>query len=119
LGGTDTGPNPYEYLLGALEGCTSMTLRMYADHKGWPLEDIRVRLTHAKIHAKDCGDCETKEGRIDRVTMDIEVAGPLEEAQRERLLEIADRCPVHRTLRSEVKVASTLVQESQSHTPER
>jgi putative redox protein len=104
-----------------------MTLRMYADRKGWPLEDIRVRLAHAKIHAKDCGDCETTVGRIDRITMDIEVAGPLritmdievagplDEAQRARLLEIATRCPVHRTLHAEVKVASTLVQESQSH----
>ena len=119
VGGTDTSPNPYEYLLGALGGCTSMTLRMYADRKGWPREDIRVRLTHAKIHAKDCGDCKTKEGPSDRITMDIEVAGPLDEAQRARLLEIADRCPVHRTLRSEVKVTSTLVQESQSHTRER
>jgi putative redox protein len=115
LGGTDTGPSPYEYLLGALGGCTSMTLRMYADRKGWPLEDIRVRLAHAKIHAKDCGDCETTVGRIDRITLDIEVAGPLDEAQRARLLEIATRCPVHRTLHAEVKVASTLIQESQSH----
>jgi putative redox protein len=115
LGGTDTGPNPYEYLLGSLGACTSMTLRMYADRKGWPLGAVRVRLSHAKVHAKDCGDCETKEGRIDRITRDIEVEGPLDEAQRARLLEIADRCPVHRTLHAEVKVASTLVPESQSH----
>jgi len=115
LGGTDSGPNPYEYLLGALGTCTSMTLRMYADRKGWPLENIRVRLAHAKIHAKDCGDCEATEGRIDRITRDIGVDGPLDDAQRARLLEIADRCPVHRTLHAEVKVASTLVPELQSH----
>ncbi|NNG17663.1 MAG: OsmC family protein [Gemmatimonadales bacterium] len=115
LGGTDTGPNPYEYLLGALGACTAMTLRMYADRKGWPLGSVRVRLSHAKIHAKDCGDCETKEGRVDRITRDIEVAGPLDDAQRARLLEIADRCPVHRTMHSEVKVESTLVPDSPSH----
>ncbi len=114
LGGTDRGPNPYEYLMAALGGCTSMTLRMYADRKGWPLEGIRVRLAHGKIHAKDCGDCETKEGRIDRITRDIEVLGTLDDAQRARLLEIADRCPVHRTLHSEVKVLSTLEQGSYS-----
>jgi len=114
LGGTDTGPNPYEFLLAALGACTSMTLRMYADRKGWPLEGIRVHLAHGKIHAKDCGDCETKEGRIDRITRDIEVAGPLDDAQRARLLEIADRCPVHRTLHSEVNVVSTMGQGDQS-----
>ncbi len=113
LGGTDTGPNPYEFLLAALGACTSMTLRMYADRKGWPLEGIRVQLAHGKIHAKDCGDCETKEGRIDRITRDIEVAGPLDDAQRARLLEIADRCPVHRTLHSEVNVVSTMGQGDQ------
>ena len=114
LGGTDTGPNPYEFLLAALGACTSMTLRMYADRKGWPLEGIRVHLAHGKIHAKDCGDCETKEGRIDRITRDIEVAGPLDDAQRARLLEIADRCPVHRTMHSEVNVVSTMGQGDQS-----
>jgi len=114
LGGTDRGPNSYEYLMAALGACTSMTLRMYADRKGWPLEGIRVRLAHGKIHAKDCGDCETKEGRIDRITRDIEVLGALDDAQRARLLEIADRCPVHRTLHAEVKVLSTLEQGSYS-----
>jgi len=108
LGGTDTGPNPYEFLLAALGACTSMTLRMYADRKGWPLEGIRVHLAHGKIHVKDCSDCETTEGRIDRITRNIEVAGPLDDTQRARLLEIADRCPVHRTLHSEVKVVSTM-----------
>ncbi len=108
LGGTDTGPSPYEYLLGGLGACTSMTLRMYADRKGWPLTGIRVRLTHEKIHAKDCADCETKDGRIDRIERTIDVDGPLDEAQLQRLLEIAERCPVHRTLHSEVSVASRL-----------
>lgn len=115
LGGTDRGPDPYEYLLAALGACTSMTLRMYADRKGWPLETIRVHLAHGKIHAKDCGDCETREGRIDRITQDIEVDGDLDDVQRARLLEIADRCPVHRTMHSEVKVLSTL--EQGSHSP--
>jgi putative redox protein len=110
LGGADTGPNPYELLMAGLGACTSMTLRMYADRKGWPLEGVRVRLAHGKIHAKDCADCETTEGRIDRITRNIEVSGPLDDAQLTRLLEIADRCPVHRTLHSEVKVVSTMGQ---------
>jgi putative redox protein len=109
LGGTDAGPNPYDYLLAALGGCTAMTLRMYADRKGWPLESVTVRLSQDRIHATDCEECETKEGRIDRIGREIELAGPLEEKQRRRLLEIADMCPVHRTLESEVLVENSLV----------
>ncbi len=109
LGGTDAGPTPYDYLLAALGGCTAMTLRMYADRKGWPLESVTVRLSQDRIHATDCGECETEEGRIDRIEREIELAGPLEEEQRRRLLEIADMCPVHRTLNTEVLVENSLV----------
>jgi len=109
LGGTDAGPTPYDYLLAALGGCTAMTLRMYADRKGWPLESVTVRLSQDRIHAKDCGECETEEGRIDRIGREIELEGPLEVQQRRRLLEVADMCPVHRTLKGEVLVENTLV----------
>jgi uncharacterized OsmC-like protein len=109
LGGTDTGPTPYDYLLAALGGCTAMTLRMYADRKGWPLESVTVRLSQDRIHATDCEECETEEGRIDRIEREIELAGPLDEKQRSRLLEVADMCPVHRTLNTEVLVENSLV----------
>ena len=107
-GGTDRGPSPYDYLLVALGSCTGMTVRMYADKKGWPLESIVVRLSHKKIHAEDCSHCETKEGRIDRFERELELAGDLDEQQTQRLLEIADRCPVHRTIHSELIVETTL-----------
>ena len=109
LGGTDNGPTPYDYLLAALGGCTAMTLRMYADRKGWPLESVTVRLSQDRIHAKDCGECETEEGRIDRIGREIELGGPLDEKQRRRLMEVADMCPVHRTLKREVLVENSLV----------
>ena len=108
LGGTDEGPTPYDYLLAALGGCTAMTLRMYADRKGWPLEAVTVRLSQERIHAKDCGECETEEGRIDRIEREIELEGPLDDKQRRRLLEIADMCPVHRTLTTEVLIENAL-----------
>ena len=109
MGGTDTGPTPYDLLLAGLGACTSMTLRLYADHKKLPLESVRVTLRHAKIHAVDCAHCESQTGKIDRIEREIEVIGPLTEDQRLRLLEIADKCPVHRTLESEIEVVSRLV----------
>src|SRR5919204_5631212 len=90
-GGSDAGPTPYDLLLAALGACTAMTLRIYARRKGWPLNDVEVRLRHDRIHARDCADCETKEGRLDRVQREILLLGPLDESQRARLLEIANR----------------------------
>ena len=107
-GGTDQGPSPYEFLLAALGACTAATLRMYADRKGWPLEEVEVRVTHEKIHAADCADCETRDGRVDRIARHLTLSGPLDDAQRARLLEIANRCPVHRTLTSEVRIDTVL-----------
>jgi putative redox protein len=108
VGGTDTGPGPYDYLLAGLGACTAMTLRLYADRKQWPLARVSVRLRHAKIHAADCAECETREGAIDRIERSIELAGELGEEQRAKLLEIADKCPVHRTLESEIAIRTVL-----------
>ena len=107
-GGNDAGPGPYEYLLMALGACTSMTLRMYAEHKQLPLRRVSVKLSHEKIHARDCSDCETREGKVDVITRIIFLEGDLQQEQRERLLEIANRCPVHRTLSSEIRIRSRL-----------
>jgi len=109
-GGTDSGPNPYELLLMALGACTSMTLRLYAERQHWPLERVVVRLRHDKIHAEDCAGCETKEGKLDRIERNIELHGALDDAQRQRLLEIANMCPVHRTLTSEVRIETRLAE---------
>ncbi|MGD1111403.1 MAG: OsmC family protein [Mycobacterium sp.] len=106
--GDDAGPTPYDLLLAALGACTSMTLRMYADRKGWPLERVRVTLRHSRIHAKDCADCETSVGFVDQIDRDIELAGDLDDAQLQRLLQMADRCPVHQTLTSEVHITTSL-----------
>jgi uncharacterized OsmC-like protein/alpha-beta hydrolase superfamily lysophospholipase len=103
-GGLDTGPGPYDLLLAALGACTSMTIRLYADRKQMPLKRTLVRLRHAKIYAADCADCETKEGMLDHIQRTITLEGDLDAAQRARLMEIADKCPVHRTLESEVKI---------------
>jgi uncharacterized OsmC-like protein/fermentation-respiration switch protein FrsA (DUF1100 family) len=103
-GGLDSGPGPYDLLLSALGACTAMTLRLYAERKALPLDRVTVRLSQAKIHAADCADCETREGMIDRIERAITLSGKLDEEQRRRLLEIADKCPVHRTLTSEVDI---------------
>jgi putative redox protein len=109
-GGRDTGPSPYDLLSASLGACTSMTLRMYASRRGWPLEHVTIQLRHRKVHATDCADCETTLGLVDEIERRVILEGPLDAAQRTRLLEIADRCPVHRTLESEVKVRTTLVE---------
>jgi putative redox protein len=103
-GGLDSGPGPYDFLLAGLGACTSMTLRIYAEHKQLPLERVSVTLSHAKIHAQDCEECETKEGKIDRIDRAITLTGNLNDEQRARLMEIADKCPVHRTLHSEINI---------------
>jgi len=107
-GGTDTGPSPYDLLSAALASCTVMTLNMYARRKRLPLESVRVDVQHGKIHAQDCMECETQSGKIDRFERLIHLAGDLSPEQRGRLMEIADRCPVHRTLHSEINIVSKL-----------
>ncbi|RPJ04100.1 MAG: OsmC family peroxiredoxin, partial [Deltaproteobacteria bacterium] len=108
VGGANTGPTPYDYLVASLGACTSMTLRMYADRKQWPLEAIIVKLKHQKIHASDCQECDSKTGKIDYIEREVDVVGPLSDEQRRKLVEIADKCPVHRTLQSKITVKTWL-----------
>jgi putative redox protein len=108
-GGDDAGPNPYDLLLSALGTCTAMTVRMYAERKQIPLTRTTVRLRHDRVHAQDCEDCETEKGMISEITRDIRLEGELTDDQRQRLMEIADRCPVHRTLTSEIKIRTHAV----------
>src|SRR3954452_8161752 len=106
VGGTATGPSPYDLLLGALGACTSMTIALYARRKNWPLQSVCVELAHSKMHAADCGDCTTREGSLDRIDKKVFLKGDLTPEQQARLLEIGDKCPVHRTLLSELVIHS-------------
>lgn len=108
-GGSDAGPNPYELLLSALGACTAMTVRLYARRKDWPLESVKVVLHHERLHAEDCAACETREGFLDRITKRLTLVGPLDAEQRLRLGEIAERCPVQRTLQREIRIEQVLV----------
>ena len=105
-GGEDTGPGPYDFLLAGLGACTSMTMRLYADRKSLPLDRVTVTLKHSKIHARDCEECETREGMLDQIDRVIAMDGALDADQRKRLMEIADKCPVHRTLTSEIRIVT-------------
>ncbi len=109
IGGNDAGPGPYDLLLMSLGACTSMTLRMYADSKKWPLQRVSVQLRHHKIHAEDCAQCDTKVDMVDEIIRDIQLIGDLSDEQRLRLLEIANKCPVHRTLMSEIRIQTQLL----------
>jgi uncharacterized OsmC-like protein/alpha/beta superfamily hydrolase len=108
-GGNDAGPSPYDYLLAALGACTSMTMRLYAERKGINAERFSIRLSHRRVYAEDCADCDTKDGNIGEITREITIAGDVPEAAKARLMEIADRCPVHQTLTHEIKIRSRLV----------
>ena len=105
-GGQDSGPGPYDFVLAGLGACTSMTMRLYADRKSLPLDRVTVTLKHSKIYAKDCAECETREGMLDQIERDIAIEGDLDADQRKRLMEIADKCPVHRTLTSEIHIVT-------------
>jgi putative redox protein len=109
LGGDNLGPDPYEHLLAALGACTSMTIRMYANRKSWPLEDVSVRLSHGREHRKDCEDCDEDGQKLEVLRREISLTGPLDSEQRDRLMEIADRCPVHRTLEGDLVIETVAV----------
>jgi putative redox protein len=117
LGGTGAGPTPYDYLLAGLGACTGMTLRMYADHKGWPLEEVVVSMRHGRTHEVDCENCKSPASRVDRVDREIELVGPLDETQRARLLHIANQCPVHRTLATGFQVETRLAEPAAAPAP--
>lgn len=107
-GGTGTGPTPYDLLLSAFGACIAITLRMYSEIKNIPLEAVTIKLDIKKIYAEDCANCETEEGKLENIDVEIEFTGSISEEQRKRLLEIANKCPVHKTLKSEVKINTTL-----------
>ena len=104
VGGTESAPDPYDYLLAALGACTSMTVGWYARRQKIPLENVTVSLQHARIHAKDCEECETKAGMLDRIDLDVQLTGPITPEQHAKLMEVAAKCPVHRTLKSEIDI---------------
>lgn len=112
VGGSDAGPDPYDYLLASLGVCTAMTIGFYARRNRLPLENITVSLWHARIHARDCEECETKEGMLDRIDVEVELTGPLTAEQHAKLLEVAAKCPVHRTLTSEINIRLTAAEKS-------
>lgn len=111
-GGEDAGPGPYDFLLAGLGACTSMTMRLYADRKSLPLDRVTVTLKHSKIYAKDCAECEMRDGMLDQIERDIAMDGALDAEQRKKLMEIADKCPVHRTLTSEIRIVTKAVDQS-------
>lgn len=111
VGGGERGPDPYELLLMSLGACTSMTLRQYAKRKGYALKDVQVRLRHERAHATDCQECGDRSGQVDHVTRQLLLSGPLSESQRQDLLRIADRCPVHRTLENHPVITTTLIRD--------
>ncbi len=106
IGGANLGPDPYAYLLASLGACTAITLRMYADRKEWPLEEIHITLNHSRNHAADCADCEAKDVRIDVIKKRLTLLGPLSDEQRKRLVQISDRCPVQKTLANGIRIES-------------
>lgn len=108
FGGNDFGPSPYQLVASGLAACTVMTLRMYASHKNWDLKEVYCHVRHDKTHIEDCGDCENPMAKIDKFTRELEIIGELDNAQKQRLLEIADKCPVHRTLEGKVHIETVL-----------
>jgi len=111
VGGMNAGPTPYELLVAAIGSCVAMTLRVYADRKGWPLTGVVVGLNQNRVHAQDCSDCESISGLVLRITKQIELQGDLDDEQRSRLIEVADRCPVQRSLFSEIQIKTELMVE--------
>ena len=107
-GGQDQGPDPYDYLLMSLGSCTVMTIKMYVNHKGWELDDVYMELRHSKRHAEDCDNCQDPKSRIDTIEKEVIVEGDLTDEQIDRILDISKKCPVHRTLMSDIRLESSI-----------